>query len=281
MRILLEVMNVSKKNVPDFLKAKGFYVSLLTGICALCIICVVYVSMLTSNDKDNVVDLNDSNNQTEDMVKDGQNTEVADSDLTNEQNVAGIDADVPSDLTGDAEIQGAEEVKETASNAVTTQEQADAQEENSAVATSGKSTNLTFNEEKGLLWPVDGNVIMNYSMSSVIYFQTLDQYKCNPAIIIQAEVGEEVLNAAKGIVSDISYNEETGNTVTISIGDGYKVIYGQLDENLNVKEGQTVSEGTAIGTIAKPTKYYVKEGTNLFFEVLLEDETVNPMLLLR
>ena len=259
---------MSKKNVPDFLKAKGFYISLLTGICALCIICVVYVSMLTSNDKDNIVDLNESNNQ----------TEVADSDLANEQNVAGIDADVPSDLTGDAEIQNTDEVQETTSNAVNSEE---AKEENNAVATSGKSTNLTFNEEEGLLWPVDGNVIMDYSMSSVIYFQTLDQYKCNPAIIIQAEVGEEVLNAAKGIVSDISYNEETGNTVTVSIGDGYKVIYGQLDENLNVKEGQTVSEGTAIGKIAEPTKYYVKEGTNLFFEVLLEDETVNPMLLLR
>ena len=270
-------MNVSKKNVPDFLKAKGFYISLLTGICALCIICVVYVSMLTSNDKDNLVDLNESNNQTEDMVKDDQNS-VADSELTNEQNVAGIDADVPSDLTGDAEIQNAEEIQETTSNAVTSEE---AKEENSTVATSGKSTNLTFNEEEGLLWPVDGNVIMDYSMSSVIYFQTLDQYKCNPAIIIQAEVGEDVLNAAKGIVSDISYNEETGNTVTVSIGDGYKVIYGQLDENLNVKEGQTVSEGSKIGTIAKPTKYYIKEGTNLFFEVLLEDETVNPMLLLR
>lgn len=271
-------MNVSKKNVPDFLKAKGFYISLLTGICALCIICVVYVSMLTSNDKDNIVDLNESNNQTEDMVENDQDTEVADSDLANEQNVAGIDADVPSDLTGDAEIQNTDEVQETTSNAVTSDE---AKEENNAVATSGKSTNLTFNEEEGLLWPVDGNVIMDYSMSSVIYFQTLDQYKCNPAIIIQAEVGEEVLNAAKGIVSDISYNEETGNTVTVSIGDGYKVIYGQLDENLNVKEGQTVSEGTVIGKIAEPTKYYVKEGTNLFFEVLLEDETVNPMLLLR
>lgn len=274
-------MNVSKKNVPDFLKAKGFYVSLLTGICALCIICVVYVSMITSNDKDDLVDLNDSNNQTEDMVKNGQNTEVADSELTNEQNVAGIDADVPSDLTGDAEVENAEEVKETTSNAVATEEQTQAQEENSAVATSGKSTSLTFNEEEGLRWPVEGNVIMDYSMSSVIYFQTLDQYKCNPAIIIQAEVGEDVLNAAKGIVSEISYDEETGNTVTVSIGDGYKVIYGQLDENLNVREGQSVEEGTVIGKIAKPTKYYVKEGTNLFFEVLLEDETVNPMLLLR
>lgn len=274
-------MNVSKKNVPDFLKAKGFYVSLLTGICALCIICVVYVSMITSNDKDDLVDLNESKNQTEDMVKNGQNTEVADSELTNEQNVAGIDADVPSDLTGDAEVENAEEVKETTSNAVATEEQTQAQEENSAVATSGKSTSLTFNEEEGLRWPVEGNVIMDYSMSSVIYFQTLDQYKCNPAIIIQAEVGEDVLNAAKGIVSEISYDEETGNTVTVSIGDGYKVIYGQLDKNLNVREGQSVEEGKVIGKIAKPTKYYVKEGTNLFFEVLLEDETVNPMLLLR
>jgi murein DD-endopeptidase MepM/ murein hydrolase activator NlpD len=277
-KILLEVMNVKKKNVPDFLKAKGFYISLLTGICALCIICVVYVSMLTSNDKDNVVDLNDSNNQTEDMVK-NQNTEVADS--TKDQNVAGIDADVPSDLTGDAEIQGADEVKQTTSNAVATDKQAEENQDSQAVATSGKATDLTFNEEKGLLWPVDGNVIMNYSMSSVIYFQTLDQYKCNPAIIIQAEVGEDVLNAAKGVVSDISYNEETGNTVTVSIGDGYKVIYGQLDESLNVKEGQTITEGTVIGKIAEPTKYYIKEGTNLFFEVLLDDDSVNPMLLLR
>lgn len=270
-------MNVKKKNVPDFLKAKGFYISLLTGVCALCIICVVYVSMLTSNDKDNVVDLNNSNNQTEDIAN-KKNTEVA--DTTKDQNVAGIDADVPSDLTGDAEIQDADEVKETTSNAVDTNEQAKENQDSQAVATNGKGTNLSFDEEKGLRWPVDGDVIMNYSMSNVIYFQTLDQYKCNPAIIIQAKVGEDVLNAAKGIVSDISYNEETGNTVTVSIGDGYKVIYGQL-ENLNVKEGQTINESTVIGTIAEPTKYYIKEGTNLFFQVLQEDETVNPMLLLR
>ncbi|WP_310602503.1 M23 family metallopeptidase [Anaerosporobacter sp.] len=269
---------MKKKNVPDFLKAKGFYISLLTGICALCVICIVYVSMLTSNNKDNVVDLNETNTQTEDMVKDIQNTEVADTNLINEQNVAGIDVDIPSDLTGDAEVQDAEEVKETASNEVVTEPQED---ETQAVATSGKATNLAFDEEEGLLWPVDGNVIMNYSMSSVIYFQTLDQFKCNPAIIIQAKVGEDVLNAAKGIVSEISYNEETGNTVTISIGDGYEVIYGQLDEKLNVEEGQTIEEGTIIGTVAKPTKYYVKEGTNLFFEVLRDEETVNPMLLLR
>ncbi|WP_167957678.1 M23 family metallopeptidase [Anaerosporobacter faecicola] len=267
---------MKKKNVPDFLKAKGFYISLLTGICALCVICIVYVSMLTSNNKDNLVDLNDSTAKTEDMVSD--DNKVATDEGTQEQNVAGIDADVPMDLTGDAEIH--EEAQETTSNAVATEGTAE-EEQPETVATSGKGTNLTFNEEEGLLWPVDGNVIMNYSMNSVIYFQTLDQYKCNPAIIIQAEVGDEVLNAADGVVTDISYNEETGNTVTVSLGDGYEVVYGQLDENLNITKGQTVKEGAVIGKVAEPTKYYIKEGTNLFFEVLLEENTVNPMLLLR
>lgn len=270
-------MNVKKKNVPDFLKAKGFYISLLTGICALCVICIVYVSMITSKDKDNLVDLNDSSTKTEDMVLDD---DQGSTEETQEQNVAGIDADVPMDLTGDAEIQQ-EEVQETTSGAVVSEETAEAEEQPETVATSGKGTNLTFNEEEGLLWPVDGNVIMNYSMNSVIYFQTLDQYKCNPAIIIQAEVGDEVLNAADGVVTDVSYNEETGNTVTVSIGNGYEVIYGQLDENLNVAKGQTVKEGAVIGKVAEPTKYYIKEGTNLFFEVFLDEETVNPMLLLR
>lgn len=267
-------MNVKKKNIPDFLKAKGFYISLLTGICAVCIICVVYVNMLTSKDKDNSVDLNGSNNKTEQMAKNDQDTKVAVSDDTN---VAGVDADVPIDLTGDAEVQ--DNTQQTAANA-TTEEQLEAKEDTSAVATSAQGTNLSFDEEKGLAWPVDGNVIMNYSMDSVTYFQTLDQYKCNPAIIIQAEVGEDVLNAAKGIVSDISYNEETGNTVSVSIGDGYKVIYGQLDD-ITVKAGETIQEGVALGKVAKPTKYYVKEGSNVFFEVFLDDETVNPMLLLR
>ena len=144
-----------------------------------------------------------------------------------------------------------------------------------------KTSALTFDEEEGLLWPVEGKVIMNYSMDALIYFETLDQYKCNPAIIIQAEVGEDVLNAARGIVVDISYNEETGNTVTVRISDEYKVIYGQLNENLTVNVGETIEEGEVIGTVAKPTKYYEKEGTNLFFEVLLNNSTVDPTLLLR
>ncbi|MBB2184638.1 M23 family metallopeptidase [Lachnospiraceae bacterium MD1] len=141
--------------------------------------------------------------------------------------------------------------------------------------------NLSFKADEGLLWPVNGNVIMNYSMDHTIYFATLMQYKCNPAIIIDAEVGTEVKAAATGIVSSIDTdNEETGLTVTVNIGDGYSVVYGQLD-NVSLEVGDMVNEGDIIGTVSEPTKYYTLEGSNLYFQVLENEQTVNPMLLLR
>ena len=48
-------------------------------------------------------------------------------------------------------------------------------------ATAGKSHNINFTEDSYILWPVNGAVIMSYSMDKTVYFQTLDQYKYNPA----------------------------------------------------------------------------------------------------
>ena len=34
--------------------------------------------------------------------------------------------------------------------------------------------NLNFGEDSQLLWPVDGNVLMSYSMDKTVYSSTLD-----------------------------------------------------------------------------------------------------------
>ncbi len=39
----------------------------------------------------------------------------------------------------------------------------------------------------------NGAVIMSYSMDKTVYFQTLDQYKYNPAVIIESAEGDEAL----------------------------------------------------------------------------------------
>lgn len=135
---------------------------------------------------------------------------------------------------------------------------------------------LDFSEEDGLVWPIVGDVLINYSMDKTIYFPTLDQYKYNPAIVIAAAQGENISAAADGRVTSVSYDHDTGNTVVMELGNGYELTYGQL-ENITVSEGSFVHVGDGIGTVASPTKYYSLEGTNVYFKLTKDGEPVNPM----
>ena len=135
---------------------------------------------------------------------------------------------------------------------------------------------LDFGEEDGLVWPIVGDVLINFSMDKTIYFPTLDQYKYNPAIVIAATQGENISAAADGRVTSVSYDPGTGNTVVMELGNGYELTYGQL-ENITVSEGSYVQVGDGIGTVAAPTKYYSTEGTNVYFKLTKDGEPVNPL----
>ena len=144
-----------------------------------------------------------------------------------------------------------------------------------AISTTVQPT-LDFQEEDGLVWPIVGDVLINYSMDQTIYFPTLQQYKYNPAIVIAANQGESITAAADGRVTSVGYDPTIGNTVVMDLGNGYELTYGQL-ENITVSEGSYVSVGDGIGTVASPTKYYSVEGTNVYFKLTKDGEPVNPM----
>ncbi len=135
---------------------------------------------------------------------------------------------------------------------------------------------LDFQEEEGLVWPIVGDVLINYSMDRTIFFPTLEQYKYNPAIVIAATQGETISAAADGRVTSVSYDPTIGNTVVMDLGNGYELTYGQL-ENITVSEGSYVNVGDGIGTVASPTKYYSIEGTNVYFKLTKDGEPINPM----
>ena len=144
-----------------------------------------------------------------------------------------------------------------------------------AISTTVQPT-LDFHEEDGLVWPIVGDVLINYSMDKTIYFPTLQQYKYNPAIVIAASQGESISAAANGRVTSVEYDPVIGNMVVMDLGNGYELTYGQL-ENITVSEGSYVSVGDGIGTVASPTKYYSLEGTNVYFKLTKDGEPVNPM----
>lgn len=148
-------------------------------------------------------------------------------------------------------------------------------EEAEAISTTVQPA-LDFSEEDGLVWPIVGDVLINYSMDKTIYFPTLEQYKYNPAIVISATQGENIAAAADGRVTSVGYDPVIGNTVVMDLGNGYELTYGQLD-NIIVSEGSYVSVGDTIGTVASPTKYYSLEGTNVYFMLTKDDQPINPM----
>ncbi len=135
---------------------------------------------------------------------------------------------------------------------------------------------LHFSPEEGMIWPMEGDVILNYSMDSTVYFATLEQYKYNPAVIIAGEVNDKVYSVARGKVTDISSNEVTGCTMTVDLGDGYEAIYGQLKEP-NFAEGDYVESGHVLGFVGEPTKYFSVEGSNLYFELRKDGVPVDPV----
>ena len=288
---------MKKNKFTEFFKGKGYYVLLFVGVLAIAAVAIIG-SRLSSEPQDegeDFVDLNEPDNniaaEEDDQLQVENNTssdDVANNEDNTAQNdtagqdVANNDSLLEYDIYTQEEEDGIDLAETTDATDVAANEPEAVETSGTTVEADNRSANLKFDVDKGLLWPVEGNVIIPYSMEHTTYYATLMQFKCNPAIIIDAEVGTEVKAATDGVVTSIDTNEETGLTITTDIGNGFSLIYGQLSEDgKSLKVGDKLKEGDVLGTVSEPTKYYTVEGSNLYFQVLENSETVNPMLYLR
>lgn len=135
---------------------------------------------------------------------------------------------------------------------------------------------LNFSEDETMVWPVIGNVLINFSMDKSVYFATLDQYKYNPAIILSATKGEQITAATEAVITNVYEDNELGNVVEMDLGDGYTLSYGQLSD-VSVYTGQYVTTGQLIARAGEPTKYYSVEGCNVYVKLTKDGEPINPM----
>ncbi|MBQ9122867.1 MAG: M23 family metallopeptidase [Lachnospiraceae bacterium] len=134
----------------------------------------------------------------------------------------------------------------------------------------------SFVAGEALSWPISGTVLISYSMDKTVFFETLQQYKYNPGMMISASVGDTITSAASGTVVEIGEDSEIGKYVVVDIGNSYKAIYGQL-QNIQAYVGGTVDVGSVLGYVAEPTKYFSVEGPNAYFALTKEEEPVDPL----
>ena len=247
---------MNKNEKPSLLKGKGAAVGIV--ICFVAVIALVGAYTFSNYKKDMNEQMAKAEEQAQQLTEDETEETTADDIVLPE-------ADDETDSTED-ELQSAEQDDGEIDNGASGEQ-----------ATAGTDTSgVWFTEESTLTWPASGAVIMGYSMDQSVFFQTLEQYKYNPAMIISGEVGESINASAAGIVTDIEETAQTGTTVTLDMGNGYSAVYGQLaDVGLSI--GDYINAGETIGTLKEPTKYYSVEGPNLYFQVLKDGEPVDPM----
>lgn len=136
-------------------------------------------------------------------------------------------------------------------------------------------------EKISFAWPVKGDILKAFSVDNLLYSSTLQEWTVHNGVDIKADKAAVVSAAADGTVKSIKNDPRYGLTVIIEHADGYKTVYSNLLTAEFVVEGEKVSKGQSIGTVGNTANFEVADDFHLHFEVLKDDECVDPMIYLK
>ena len=269
------------KNIMNIFKKNGFYVMALVLVAGILAVSGIagYVSGQKERGAENAVDFKD----------DGAGTALnapasAETDTPIVDEMTGYNADLVQKILSmiengslaleDFEDEGS--MNGQSGQNVSQEASAELAEDESDAEMAGSVINAGYQSGDPMTWPVRGEIVMDYSMDATTWYPTLQEYKCNPSILIQSEEGTDVAAAFEGTVTDVYNDVRLGNVVEMSLGNGYEASYGQL-ENVDVAVGDTISQGEVIGEVSQPTRYYSVEGSHLNFMLTQDGNPVDPL----
>ena len=130
-------------------------------------------------------------------------------------------------------------------------------------------------EEAHFARPVDGKVLEEFSDNNLIYNEALRDWRAHSGVDLEAESGQQVIAAANGVIERV-FDSNMGKCVEIDHQNGYKTIYANLDENIQIKQGDEVAEGDVIGLVGNTALGDATDMPHLHFEITKDGENVNP-----
>lgn len=131
-----------------------------------------------------------------------------------------------------------------------------------------------------LAWPVKGDVLKAFSVDNLLYSSTLQEWTVHNGIDIKADKASVVSAAADGTIKAIKNDPRYGLTVIIEHENGLKTVYSNLLTSEFVVEGEKVKQRQSIGTVGNSASFEVADDSHLHFELMKDNEYVDPMLYL-
>ena len=136
-------------------------------------------------------------------------------------------------------------------------------------------------KELEFAYPVEGEVIKGYAIDNLVFSETLQEWVVHKGIDIKAPRTTVVKAAEEGTISAIKNDPRYGLTVIIEHRDGYKTMYSNLLTTEFVAEGEEVTKEQTIGTVGNSAAFEIADEPHLHFEMLKDEEPVDPTLYLK
>lgn len=124
--------------------------------------------------------------------------------------------------------------------------------------------------------PLQGNVVAAFSVDTLLYDETMEDWRIHDGIDISAQAGSHVRSASAGTVLSVTQDPLMGTTVVIDHGDGYHATYANLQARPTVEAGDDVSAGQVIGAVGTTAAAESALGPHLHFSVEKDGDTVDP-----
>ena len=123
--------------------------------------------------------------------------------------------------------------------------------------------------------PLDGTTVTVFSMSELLYDETMADWRTHEGLDIQAAEGDAVKTAAAGEVISVTRDELMGTTVCIAHSGGYVTKYSSLQENPPISQGQKLSAGDIVGYVGTASAE-ASMGPHLHFAVEKDGTLIDP-----
>lgn len=127
-------------------------------------------------------------------------------------------------------------------------------------------------------YPVNGDVVKDYNVDTLVFSQTLNDYRVHCGIDLAAEVGSAVHSYTDGVILDVYDDPMMGKTVVIEHDGDLVSYYMNLDKTLpeGIKKGISVKAGDIIGVLGSTALVEIGDDPHLHFELKVGGVNIDP-----
>ena len=129
--------------------------------------------------------------------------------------------------------------------------------------------------------PVEGDIVRDFAVDSLIYSETLQEWTTHTGIDIKAEKTTVIKAAEAGTVKTIKNDPRYGLTIIIEHANGFQTVYSNLLTSEFVVEGEKVEKGQSLGTVGNTAAFEIVDEPHLHFEILKDGVQVDPNIYLK